>query len=63
MKRFFTSSPRSIESARNFCSMLLNAQVPGVPLRLWPVIIEAETEGYHVVECGFARNNNFKIID
>lgn len=60
--KLLTSRPRSLEAARQMRSTLLNAQARGVPLRLWPVIIHAETEGYHVAEAGFATANGFEIV-
>lgn len=41
---------------------LLNAQVHGVPPRLWPVVIDAEEGGYHVAEAGFAAAHGFEIV-
>lgn len=60
--RILTSKPRSLEAARQFRDSLLNHQAHGVPPRLWPAVIAAETEGYHVVETGFALSNGFEIV-
>jgi hypothetical protein len=60
--RMFTSKPRSLAAARQFRDSLLNHQVHGVPPRLWPAVIPAETDGYHVVETGFALSNGFEIV-
>lgn len=60
--KILTGKPRTLEAARAFRDSLLNHQASGVPLRYWPVIIHAETEGYHVCETGFATRNGFEIV-
>ena len=60
--KLLTSKPRTLEAAQAFRDSLLKQQVHGVPLRFWPVVINAETEGYHVCEAGFARKNDFAIV-
>jgi hypothetical protein len=60
--KLLTSAPRTLEAARAMRGRLLNAQVPGVPPRLWPVVIDAEEGGYHVAEAGFAAAHGFEIV-
>ena len=60
--KIHTGTPRTLEAARTLRDTMLNRQVPGVPLRYWPAIIAAETEGYHVCDTGFAKQNGFEII-
>lgn len=60
--RLLTGKPRSLEQARRFRDSLLNHQAHGVPPRLWPCIIAAEADGYHVAETGFALSNGFEIV-
>ncbi|HRQ87338.1 MAG TPA: hypothetical protein PLA50_00965 [Bacteroidia bacterium] len=60
--KILTASPRPLEAARALRDRLLNAQVHGVPPRLWPVVIDAEEEGYHVAEAGFAAAHGFEVV-
>lgn len=60
--KLLTSKPRSLESARAFVATLLSVQASNLPLRFRPVIIDAETTGYHVCELGFATSNGFQIV-
>lgn len=57
------SSPKTLEAARRMRDNLLNVQVAGCPLRFWPVVIAAETDGlFYVVETGFATAHEFPIV-
>lgn len=60
--KLLTSTARPLEAARALRDRLLNAQVHGVPLRFWPVVIDAEDGGYHVAEAGFASAYGFEIV-
>lgn len=60
--KLLTAKPRTLTAARAFRDTLLNVQADGLPLRLWPVVIDAEDGGYHVCELGFATANDFSVI-
>lgn len=60
--KLLTANARPLEAARALRDRLLNAQVHGVPPRLWPVVIDAEDGGYYVAEAGFASANGFEIV-
>jgi hypothetical protein len=58
----YTSTARSLESAKKFAASLNGHRIVGSPLRFIAVVIHAETTGYHVVSLGFAESNGFAII-
>lgn len=60
--KLLTAKPRTLTAARAFRDTLLNVQAAGLPLRLWPVVIDAEAGGYHVCELGFATANEFSVV-
>lgn len=60
--KILTAKPRTLTAARAFRDTLLSVQAPRVPLRFWPVVIDAEAGGYYVCELGFATANEFSIV-
>lgn len=60
--KIHTAQPRTLEAARALRDSMLKHQVAGVPLRFWPAIIHAETDGYHVCDTGFAAKHGFEIV-
>ena len=58
----YTSAPRSLNSAKSFAAHLNAARVIGSPLRYVAVVVNAESEGYHVVSMGFAKSNELPIV-
>jgi hypothetical protein len=58
----YTSSPRNLNAAKSFAANLNASRVVGSPLRYVAVVVNAESEGYHVVSLGFANSNEMIIV-
>ena len=58
-----TSREKPLEEARQIRDGFLSTRVPKSPLRFSPCLIHGPTDGYLVVELGFALANDFEPVN